>query len=220
MQGVAPQTRICAYDRLGLGGSDPPLVSRPRTSLDIATELDTFLANAGLAGPYILVGHSAGGFNVLVYANQHPQDVVGMVLVDPCNLDIFQQMLDYLPSEYPGESSEVADCRHILKDAIEFLNLPRNKEGWDLVMSFEQVRVIRSLADLPLIVITDLHDSMCQGELGEKEDQIWTNLHAGYAALSTNGSQVITNFGHILPIENPEVVLDVILQVLEQTRRE
>jgi pimeloyl-ACP methyl ester carboxylesterase len=218
MQGVAPQTRICAYDRLGLGGSDPPLVFRLRTSLDMATELYNLLVNAGLAGPYILVGHSAGGFKVLVYASQHPQDVIGMVLVDPCNPDIFQQMLDCLPPEYAGESSEVANCRHVLKDAIEFLNLPNNKEGWDLVMSFEQVRMIRSLADLPLIVITDLHDSMCQGELGEKEDQIWTSLHANYAALSTHGSQVITNSGHILPVENPEVVFDVILQVLEQTR--
>ena len=218
MQEVASQTRICAYDRPGIGESYRAAGSTPRTSLDMTSDIHNLLTIAGLFGPYIMVGHSAGGFNVLVYANRYPQDVVGMVLVDPCNPEIFQRMLEILPPEKASEPSEVADCRHILSDALVFLKNPYNKEKWDFVTSFEQVRAISSLADLPLIVITDLHDTMCQGELGDKEDQIWKNLHAEYAALSTNGSQVITNSGHILSVQNPQIVVEAILKVLEQVR--
>ena len=97
MQGVAPHTRICAYDRAGLGESDP--APTPRSSLDMATDLYNLLTNAGLAGPYVLVGHSAGGLTVLVYANQHPQDIVGMVLADPSCPDWALRTLESLPYE-------------------------------------------------------------------------------------------------------------------------
>src|SRR5215469_8441950 len=57
--------RVCSYDRAGFGGSDPGPM--PRTSLQIATELHRLLGNAGEMPPYILVGHSFGGYNVRVF---------------------------------------------------------------------------------------------------------------------------------------------------------
>jgi pimeloyl-ACP methyl ester carboxylesterase len=73
-------TQVCSYDRAGYGWSDPgPL---PRTSRQIAHELHTLLQNAGIPAPYILVGHSFGGFNVRVYCGLYPNEVAGMVLVD------------------------------------------------------------------------------------------------------------------------------------------
>ncbi|HEU4907590.1 MAG TPA: alpha/beta hydrolase, partial [Propionibacteriaceae bacterium] len=73
-------TQVCAYDRAGYGWSDPS--PQPRTPSQIADELQTLLVNAGIQGPYVLVGHSAGGKHVRLFADRHPQDVVGMVLVD------------------------------------------------------------------------------------------------------------------------------------------
>ena len=85
---VARFTRICSYDRAGYGWSEPgPL---PRTGQRLATELHTLLTNAGVTGPYILVGHSLGGFIVRLYRSQHPADVVGMVLVDAGHEDQLQ----------------------------------------------------------------------------------------------------------------------------------
>ena len=55
-------TRVCAYDRAGMGWSDPG--PQPRTPGQIARELHTLLTNAGIAGPYVLVGHSLAGTNV------------------------------------------------------------------------------------------------------------------------------------------------------------
>jgi pimeloyl-ACP methyl ester carboxylesterase len=77
---LATTTRVCAYDRAGYGWSDPS--PQPRTPRQIAEELHTLLVNAGIEGPYVLVGHSAGGKHVRLYATRHPQDVAGMVLVD------------------------------------------------------------------------------------------------------------------------------------------
>ena len=77
---IAQTTRVCAYDRAGMGWSDAgPL---PRTPEQIARELHTLLTNAGIASPYMLVGHSLGGKNVRMFALQHPEQVAGMVLVD------------------------------------------------------------------------------------------------------------------------------------------
>ncbi|WHZ17711.1 MAG: hypothetical protein OJF52_004564 [Nitrospira sp.] len=77
---VARMTRVCAYDRAGFGWSEPGLL--PRTGQKLARELHTLLDRAGVSGPYLLVGHSLGGFIVRLYRRNHPDTVVGMLLVD------------------------------------------------------------------------------------------------------------------------------------------
>ncbi|HEV7692691.1 MAG TPA: alpha/beta hydrolase, partial [Hyphomonadaceae bacterium] len=77
---IGKTTQACAYDRAGLGLSDPgPL---PRDAGAVAGDLDTLLLAAGIPGPYILVGHSLGSYHVRQYANTHFDKVAGMVLVD------------------------------------------------------------------------------------------------------------------------------------------
>lgn len=72
-------TRVCSYDRAGLGWSD--VGPSPRTSQQMANELHTLLHNAGIEGPYVLVGHSLGGLNVRVFAHEYPNETEGIVLV-------------------------------------------------------------------------------------------------------------------------------------------
>lgn len=77
---LAKTTRVCAYDRAGLGWSERgPL---PRTGQRMARELHRLLERAGIPGPYVLVGHSLGGLVVRLYQHDYPKEVVGMVLVD------------------------------------------------------------------------------------------------------------------------------------------
>ncbi len=78
---VAPRFRACAYDRAGYGFSDPG--PAPRDGAAIARDLDQGLRAARIAGPFIVVGHSAGGLYMRLFADRRPRDVVGMVLVDP-----------------------------------------------------------------------------------------------------------------------------------------
>jgi len=77
---VAAFTRACAYDRAGLGWSDP--ARAPRTVDRMLRELRGVLTTAG-DGPYVLVGHSFGAFFVCTYASRHSADVAGLVLLDP-----------------------------------------------------------------------------------------------------------------------------------------
>jgi len=78
---VAEFTRVCAYDRAGLGWSDPgPL---PRDAPRVVDELGRLLERSGESPPYVLVGHSNGGPYVRLYAAAHPERIAGLVLVDP-----------------------------------------------------------------------------------------------------------------------------------------
>lgn len=80
---VAATTRVCSYDRAGLGWSEANPGNPPRTSQQISQELHTLLTKTGIPGPYILVGLSAGGMHVQMYASRYPDEVAGLILVDP-----------------------------------------------------------------------------------------------------------------------------------------
>ena len=77
---VAKFTRICIYDRPGSGWSF--VAPQGQTYQEEAQDVHTMLQNAGVPGPYVLVGHSMGGAVMQVYASIYPQDVIGMVMVD------------------------------------------------------------------------------------------------------------------------------------------
>ena len=82
LQEALSQTlRVCSYDRAGLGWSEES--HQPRDAEHIATQLHTLLNKAGINGPIILVGHSIAGLYLRVYASQYPDNIVGMVLLDP-----------------------------------------------------------------------------------------------------------------------------------------
>jgi pimeloyl-ACP methyl ester carboxylesterase len=82
---VAEFTHVCSYDRAGLSWSDNCAV--PRTLHQIVSELSSLLAQAGLSGPYILVGHSFGGAVIRAFANLQSTDVAGLIFVDPVSLE-------------------------------------------------------------------------------------------------------------------------------------
>ena len=82
---IAKFTRVCSYDRAGIGYSDSS--SQPRTSKVIAGELHALLQAAGVPPPYVLVGHSMGGYDVRVFASIYRNEVAGMVLVDASHPD-------------------------------------------------------------------------------------------------------------------------------------
>ena len=110
---VAKRTRACSYDRAGAGFSDPgPL---PRTSVRIAAELRSALHNAGIRGPYILVGNAFGGDNVRTFAARYPAEVAGLVLVEA---DIVSS-----PEERRGHAKLIASMREC-RDAIAAGKIP------------------------------------------------------------------------------------------------
>jgi len=87
---IAKTTRVCAYDRAGLGWSDSGPI--PRDAVQQAAELHTLLTNAGVTGPYVLMGHSLGGLTVRMFADRYPDEVAGMVLVEASNPDGWKRL--------------------------------------------------------------------------------------------------------------------------------
>ena len=74
---VAMTTRVCAYDRAGMGWSDPG--PEPRDAGQVAADLHALLTTARIDGPYLLVGHSFGGLFTRVFADRYPDEVAGLV---------------------------------------------------------------------------------------------------------------------------------------------
>jgi pimeloyl-ACP methyl ester carboxylesterase len=82
---IAKRTQACSYDRAGVGFSDAP--TRAGSSANAVDDLHRLLVEAGVPPPYVLVGHSYGGMHARLYSYTHPQDVLGLVLVDPTHED-------------------------------------------------------------------------------------------------------------------------------------
>ena len=105
---LAKFTKVCAFDRAGYGFSDPgPL---PRDTASSVADLHAGLKAAGLAPPYILVGHSLGGFDARLFAYDYPDEVAGLLLIDPPTERLYRR--DRMPDE---DLDLVRNCIEIAK---------------------------------------------------------------------------------------------------------
>lgn len=110
---VADLTSVCIYDRAGLGLSDAG--PSPRTSEQMAKELKSLLDVAGVGAPYILVGHSLGGYNARIFQAKHPELVAALVLVDSGHEDQW----DELPQIVSNVLKDVSQMMRLEADRAE-----------------------------------------------------------------------------------------------------
>ena len=94
---VARVTRACAWDRAGFGLSAPP--AKPQTVEQTTSDLQAALAAGRIAGPYVLVGHSLGGYESLLLADREPKSVAGIALVDPSFPDQLTPLAKAAPAQ-------------------------------------------------------------------------------------------------------------------------
>jgi pimeloyl-ACP methyl ester carboxylesterase len=232
---VAKLTRVCSYDRAGLGWSDPG--PRPRDARHLADDLAALLDKAKLPPPYVLVGHSAGGFPVRLYAQEHPDKVVGLVLVDTAPAELARE----LPAVYRRmrRSADLGPpaVRLGLVRALD----PFHLDGEDRALTY-RARVYdtleslvdsipedaRQLAaapplpkDLPLVVITHGKGGDWAGPGSIHDDEAdaveaaWQAAQVRLAALSSKGRVVVAGeSGHMIPHQQPEVVVKAIREVV------
>ena len=104
-QPVSAITRACFYDRAGYGYSDPS--PRPMTAENIVNDLHALLAKAGIAEPVVLVGHSIGGLYVTLYTDKYPEQVAGLVLIDPSFAGQERRMRKLTPEERQTITAEM-----------------------------------------------------------------------------------------------------------------
>jgi len=220
---LAPRVRSCAYDRAGLGWSEPGPV--PRTMRQEAYELHELLNTAHVARPVVLVGHSIGGINVRVYAERHASDVAGIVLVDPTHESavLYNTRLGRW-----ARIRELATGRAVPEPRAE----GKPAAGYDpatdyfadeLQAVFEARRANpQPLGERPLFVLAagrrppppGTSDSLWSELKREKEAQV-----LDLASLSRDARFVVdSTSGHQIPSENPALVARAIEAVVEAVR--
>jgi pimeloyl-ACP methyl ester carboxylesterase len=218
---VATQTRVCVYDRGGMGWSDPS--PRPRTPAVMAEELATLLERAGVEGPYVLAAHSLGGVVARQFTLAHPQDVVGMVLVDSATEQQLARFPEPIRNAGNGQQLPLRLMHLAANIGILALNpailpppaqLPADTAATVQALVAASGKMIgafqaelaavnadttpptTSLGDIPLVVLRHgRNDLPVQGavtaDVVQEYEAIWAEMQDELAALSPHGRVVV-----------------------------
>jgi len=205
---LAEVTRVCTYDRAGLGKSEPG--PEPRDSYQIIKDLHTLLTNAGIEGPYVLVGHSLGGIYMRLFADYYPEVVVGLVLVDSAHVDDPRRSKEILPPESLNESESLRSIREYLANPLTFPEIPG------------RIFMPGSLGDMPLVVLSVPKQQRGEDlpvEFRDALDEIWVDLQEEWALISTRSTHILVfESSHFIQKDQPAQVIDAIKQVVEDAR--
>ena len=140
---VANLTTTISYDRGGLGQSNPAPGTAPRTRQDLADELHRLLQATKIPGPYILVGHSLGGAVVEVFAHTYPQEVAGLVLVDPEDSRLIELLKAKLPPDVWAAREKMLSSDKLPPPIKrEFDGMMSKQESPESVLPFPAVPVV------------------------------------------------------------------------------
>lgn len=191
---LSTQTRMFMYDRAGIGESERD--EKPRHSQQIIENLRSLLQKANVSPPYVLVGHSFGGLNVRLFASTYPEEVAGVILLDPCHEDQNKIMVPLFSEEVRAEYNS----QFVLEGSIQ-----------EIEESFEQVRKSKSLGNIPLFVVS----GTLQPHHSPESMSAWITLHKELTKLSTRSKHIVVeNAGHAIHIDQPNVVIDIIKDML------
>ena len=233
---LAASTRVVAYDRAGLGWSDP--APQPQDAQESAKDLHAALQKAGIAGPYVMAGHSYGGLVVRAFTDLYPEEVVGMVLVDASHPDQWTHIKESqggrtvaLSNRITSYLAKLGVVRLFNMSAPLTTGLPGQQAGelraflarpeaWltsSGILSIWEERTrphingVHRLGDLPLSVISVTEQAL----YGE----VLTELQAELPTLSSNSlHQTVEGATHenlVAQQEHAMVVVDAILKVIQ-----
>lgn len=239
--------RVCAYDRAGLGCSEPG--PGPRTSRRMAAELHALLDRAGLEPPYVLVGHSLGGYNVRLFVADHPEEVAGVVLVESAH----EEQWDRLPEEAralvpaaaagyrqtagavragalspemlpPCELGEPDVCRAREVEMLEaetYETMAAEMEG--AFESAAEVAATGDLGELPLAVVSARNSFAAFEGAGiplAPANEAWMEMQRELTGLSARSTHYVSETGdHGILRTDPDPVVEAILDVLDRARK-
>ena len=213
--GIAGVSRVCVYDRAGLGLSS----HRPdRTdSGKVTADLHALLRGANVRPPFVFVGHSLGGMHVRVYTHAYPDEVAALVLIDSSH-----------PAQYvrARERLSARDWTWMEKSVEQAYRDP-SKEPFDWERSRQLALQAGHFGDLPLRVLS--HDPTIESECSGDDcltaeghvvwEQLWQELQVDLATLSSRSTHKISpQSGHYIQQTNPDLVLAAITDVVRAVR--
>lgn len=235
---IAKSTKVCSYDRSGLGFSEG--TNDDRTNLEVTKELETLLRNANIPGPYVLAGHSLGGYYVRVFAKRNINEIKGLVLIDPSVEEQATCIQNYKPSiaeKIAGITTEGAYKIGIARLAMTlfpnalgmdvnnleierafystlFNNKNKKSDGDGMTIDIQEVESAKNFGNLPAVVLSaDKSREQAIATCGEQVKDWHSNLSK---KLSNNAKYILVkNSGHSIQDDQPQIVLDEILAMLK-----
>ncbi|QOY94870.1 alpha/beta hydrolase [Massilia sp. UMI-21] len=197
---LAKSAKVVAYSRAGHGKSDP----RPEAPTIVArtNELEQLIAAARLTPPFVLVGHSYGGLLVRSYAVRHPEQVAGMVFVDPSD-EGFNVELRKLDAAAVEQDTRLTEQFVPPKFQAELRSV-------QAVLDSGKLPFAGALPDVPVAVLTSVQKRE-QPQLFLETPaavQVWRTLHERFFRTFSNGSHIVTaESGHNIHQEQPQLVV-------------
>ncbi len=204
--------RVCAYDRLGVGDSDEP--PERRSFADLADEVDGVIDALGLTRPVVVVAHSLGGVVAVTWAEEHRQDLAGLVLVDATPPSFVATALATLPKDPAERGGE-------LRSQLGSLLRPTaNSEHLAGRSAFDPPTVFSPVGSQPVVVLT--HSISEWGDLRPRDaaamDSAWVGGQQAWAELSIRGEvQIVDRAGHDIQRDRPDVVVDAVRRVVDDS---
>jgi len=202
---AAATTRVCVYDRAGRGSS----TARGRHTLsDGAADLRVALANAGEAGPFVVVGHSLGGAYARIFAAAHRHEMAGLLLVDAFMPDLERIAVHPLLGPLRPEYEARLDGLRALVARVESLDWPSSEA---------QLRA----ADLRGLAIEVLRAPRGESRLdGATNEAIEAAVVASYKAMSPGRVRYALAWGagHSIQVDRPDLVIEGIERLVDAAR--
>ncbi|MDZ7736450.1 MAG: alpha/beta hydrolase [Gammaproteobacteria bacterium] len=232
---LADSVQTCAYDRAGYGWSDTG--PSPRTTSQINGEFERLLNAARLPPPYILVGHSFGGYNAQYFAKANPDQVAGIILIDSSHPDQAEripevpvrearsgrphivtffnnpEIFDKYPEDVRDRARQVITSRRTV--------IAQQRELANFTYSGSEVNFLGdNFPDVPLVVITRGQQEWPDNPLGVSREQQWREMQEELAELSPRGRHIYAEHsGHMIHLDQPELVADIIRDMVRRCDR-
>jgi pimeloyl-ACP methyl ester carboxylesterase len=223
---LAQSTRVCSYDRAGFGWSDPS--PRDRSPSVMADELHSALQAAGEKPPFLVVGHSFGAMNAVMFAHKFPREMAGLVLVDGSTPDSLPQaslrtrlwlriMQLTTPFGLPrwrgwclGGQPQIAGVKQALTCRSQNFETMLREDS-RIPAASSEIRAISGLGNIPLVVITRDPATGNNSEFEARHDQQQRQM----TKLSTNSRFIVAEgSGHDIPLARPDVVVEAVKALL------
>jgi pimeloyl-ACP methyl ester carboxylesterase len=242
LRAASAETTVCAYDRAGLGWSDPP---RSRVTVDaMADDLHALLQAAGITAPYILAGHSMGGIVARRLQARYPRDVAGMLLIDSSHEDQVRRL---------GRAGALSGVKRAARRQARILGARRLAASLGLVDGLDAASLVRETVpeyaraakavslstrqrravvremlllgrpqgqphDIGTIPLTVLSAGSVKRQQWPMWDA-WTQMQEELAALSSDSIHAYAvNADHNIHLDDPDVVVQAIRELVRRCR--